>query len=200
MILSDAIRKLVKAFLNPRVVGYLLNCQLQMAWRASVPLTVRLRGRIRVYGDGSLVIGERVILIGTVVPIELIAHPGARITIGDETVINYGTSISAHEQVTIGDRCKIGHYVFIMDNHQHDLLDRTKLPPSYPIAIENGAWIGSRATILPGVRIGQNSVVGAGSVVTRDVPRDTIVAGNPAKIVKSLPVSPVTHTQPCVAV
>ncbi len=182
-------RKLFKVVSSPRLAWYLLNAQLQMARGATVPVSVRLRGRARVHGRGHIIIGERAILVGTVVPIELTAHEGGKLIIGEQTFINYGASISAHESVTIGARCKIGHYAFVMDNNQHDMLDRTRLPQSSPVAIEDDVWIGAHVVVLPGVRIGRNAVVGAGSVVKQDVPANGLVAGNPARLVRMLPVS-----------
>jgi serine acetyltransferase len=180
-------RQIWKVLADPLLAAYLLNAQLQMAWRADVPLSVRLRGKIRMTGPGHVRFGEGVMLLGTVVPIEIISLAGAKISIGSQTFINYGCSLSAHQEIVIGARCKIGHYVFVMDNNQHDTADRTRTPPSSPVTIEDNVWIGAHAIILPGVRIGRNSVVGAGSVVTRDVPPDCIVAGNPAKVVRTIP-------------
>ncbi|MGE0628508.1 MAG: acyltransferase [Hyphomicrobiaceae bacterium] len=179
--------KIFKTLLNPRLLLDLINAQVRMGLRATVPLSVRLRGRIRVAGRGKVILGHAVFLLGTIVPIELVSEERARIVIGDQSFINYGTSISAHKEVIIGSRCKIGHYVFIMDNNQHDIMDRTRTPESYPVVLEDNVWIGAHAIILPGVRIGRNSVVGAGSVVKHDVPANCVVAGNPATIKRQLP-------------
>jgi acetyltransferase-like isoleucine patch superfamily enzyme len=178
--------KIWKVVRDPLLFLYLLNAQLRMALWAKVPLSVRLRGRIRIVGGGNVTFGNGVMLIGNVVPIEIISLGDGCVTIGEQTFINYGTSISAHQEVTIGKRCKIGHYVFMMDNNQHDVLDRTKLPASSPIVVEDDVWIGAHSIILPGVRIGRHSVVGAGSIVTADVPPDCLVAGNPATIKRKL--------------
>jgi maltose O-acetyltransferase len=158
-----------------------------MALRAKVPISVLLRGRVRIAGGGDVIFGEGVTLLGTVVPIEILSIRNGRVVIGDQSFINYGTSISAHQEIVIGKRCKIGHYVFMMDNNQHDVFDRSKTPDSSPIVIEDDVWIGAHSIILPGVRIGRNSVVGAGSVVKHDVPPNCLVAGNPAGIKRELP-------------
>lgn len=104
------VRKLLKVVRNPCLLAALLNAQLRMRGRTHVALSVRLRGRICISGSGRLVLGNGVTLIGSVVPIELISHKGARITIGDHTFINYGSSISAHELVAIERHCLLGHY------------------------------------------------------------------------------------------
>jgi acetyltransferase-like isoleucine patch superfamily enzyme len=179
-------RKLLKVLTNPRLAGRLLNAQLRMRGRARVPLSTRLTGKIRISGNGRLVLGDGIALIGDVVPIELISHEGACITIGDHTFINYGSSISAHKLVAIGRHCLLGHYTFILDNNEHDLMQHRKLPPSEPVVIEDHVWIGSRVCVLPGVRIGHHSAIGAGSVVTTDIPPYCVAAGNPARVLRRI--------------
>jgi acetyltransferase-like isoleucine patch superfamily enzyme len=179
-------RKIMKVIKDPRLATALLNAQFRIRSRASVPLSTRLRGKIRISGGGRLVLGHGITLIGNVVPIELISYEGACITIGDHTFINYGSSISAHKRVAIGRHCLLGHYTLILDNNEHDLHQHRMLPPSEPVVIEDHVWIGSRVCILPGVRIGHHSAIGAGSVVTRDIPAHCLAAGNPARVVRSL--------------
>jgi acetyltransferase-like isoleucine patch superfamily enzyme len=179
-------RKLLKVIRSPRLAAALFNAQFRIRGRARAPLSTRLRGKIRVSGDGRIALGNGITLIGDVVPIELISHEGACITIGDHTFINYGSSISAHKLVTIGRHCLLGHYTLILDNNEHDLHQHRMLPPSEPVAIEDHVWIGSRVCILPGVRIGHHSAIGAGSVVTSDIPAHCLAAGNPAHVVRSI--------------
>jgi acetyltransferase-like isoleucine patch superfamily enzyme len=164
----------------------ILNAQWRLLGKARVPLSVRLSGRVHVSGQGELVLGRGVALIGTVVPVELGTYTSGRIEIGDYTFVNYGCSITARSSVEIGSRCHLGHYTFIMDNDQHDVVRHTELPPSEPVIIEDDVWIGSKAVILPGVRIGRQAVIGAGSIVTGDVPPQSVVAGNPARVIRYL--------------
>jgi maltose O-acetyltransferase len=175
--------KIIKA---PRLGAALLNAQLRMRGRARVPLSVRLNGKVRIRRGGELVFGDGITLIGTIVPIEFVPHKGARIVIGDHTFINYGSSISARELVSIGKHCLLGHYTLILDNHEHGIEERNVLPPSAPVIIEDGVWIGSRVVILPGVRIGHHSVIGAGSVVTDDIPPNCVAVGCPARVVRTM--------------
>jgi maltose O-acetyltransferase len=168
-------------------LGYILNAQLQLRRKATVPLSVRLRGRAGVSGSGQVVLGEGVSLVGSIVPVELETYTSGRIEIGDRTFVNYGSSIAARQLVKIGSHCLLGHYTFVMDNDQHDVVAHTKLPQSAPVVIEDHVWIGSKVLILPGVRIGTHAVVGAGSVVTKDVPPRCVVAGNPARVIRTLP-------------
>ncbi len=132
----------------------------------------RLTGRIHLKGEGRVEFGEGVTIIGDVVPIEIVFARVLRLCIGDHTFINYGSSISAHERIKIGRHCLLGHYALILDNDEHgSKMNRvTVAPPSTPVVIEDHVWIGSRVIILPGVSIGHHSVVGAGSVVTKDIP------------------------------
>ena len=180
------VRKIIKVIRDPAQAFALLNAQLQMRGRARVPLSVRLHGKVHIKGSGDITFGEGITLTGSVVPLELISHPGAHLRIGDHTFINYGSSISAHQRVEIGAHCLLGHYTLILDNNQHDLMENHVLPPSAPVVIKDHVWIGSKVTILPGVHIGRNSAIGAGSVVTRDIPSYSLAVGNPARVVRRL--------------
>ena len=178
--------KIMKVIKEPHLAVALFNAQLRMRCRTSVPLSVRLKGKVCIRGDGRLVLGNGITLIGNVVPIEFVSHKGACITIGDHTFINYGSSISARERVAIGRHCLLGHYTLILDNNEHDLHQHRMLPPSEPVVIEVHVWIGSRVCILPGVRIGHHSAIGAGSVVTSNIPAHCLAAGNPARVVRNI--------------
>jgi maltose O-acetyltransferase len=184
--MTSFVRRAIKFAAEPRTVLALLNAQAHLGWRADVPVSVRLFGRVQVVAAGQIVLGRGVVLKGSVVPIELIAMNRAVLKIGDQSFLNYGCSISAHQEVSIGRRCKLGHYVMVLDNQQHSVGNHLELPPSAPVEIEDDVWIGSRAIVLPGVRIGRRAVVGAGSVVTRDVPANTVVAGNPARVIREI--------------
>lgn len=100
--------------------------------------------------------------------------------------INAGTQIRCMNKIDIGDHCAIGRNVMIMDFDAHHIkyTDGSDNTVSQPIHIGNHVWIGADAIILKGVRIGDGAVIGAGAVVTKDVPSQTIVVGNPAKVVK----------------
>lgn len=149
---------------------------------------VRVWGRPHVRNWGRMVIGGRLRLVSTVATVELVAMPGATIEIGENTFINYGTSIAAKQLIRIGADCSIGTQVIIMDNNYHHLEPerRNEPPDSAPVILEENVWIGARAIILPGVVIGRDSVIGAGSVVTKSVPPRALVAGVPAKVIRFL--------------
>ena len=113
---------------------------------------------------------------------------GCNISIGRNFFANFNLTILDEALVKIGDNVFIGPNVSIYTAcHPLDATDRnTGAEWAEPVNIGDSVWIGGGATILPGVSVGDRSVVGAGSVVTRDVPADVLVAGNPARIIKKL--------------
>jgi acetyltransferase-like isoleucine patch superfamily enzyme len=120
-------------------------------------------------------------------------HPAPSVSIGDNTFIGHDAGFSAGKSIVVGSNCFIAGGVQIMDNDGHPLnyADRAKhLPPRMEdvkeVRIGDNVWIGGGALILKGVTIGDRAVVGARAVVTRDVPSDTVVAGNPARVIKHL--------------
>lgn len=109
------------------------------------------------------------------------------IHIGDYVLISPGTRISASDSIRIGHSVMMAHGVYITDSDWHGLYDRTARDEQpAPVVIGDNVWLGDRCSVLKGVSIGDNSIVGAGAVVTRDVPANVVVAGNPARIVKQL--------------
>jgi maltose O-acetyltransferase len=177
----DDLRQLAR---RPSRLWAILNAQFRLRRGARVPISVRLRGRARVAGGGRVILGDRVRIYGTTVSVELHAWPSGRIEIGERTSINYGVSISAHESVTIGRQCFIGQYCMIDDNDYHDVEDKYRLPPSAPVVLEDRVWLGARVIVQKGVRIGHDAVVGAGSVVMRDIPPRSVAMGYPARVVR----------------
>lgn len=109
------------------------------------------------------------------------------IRIGDAVMISPGVRISASDEIIIGDGCMFANGAYVTDCDWHGIYDRTERDPqAYPVHIGNNVWVGDRATVLKGVTIGDNSIVAACSVVTKDVPANVIVAGNPARVVREL--------------
>lgn len=107
------------------------------------------------------------------------------VSIGKNVVIMPGCLMMAAGGISIDDGAMIAANVQLISNN-HDLYER-QIITCRPIHIGRNVWIGAGATILPGVTIGDNAVVGAASVVTKDVASDTIVAGNPARLIKRIP-------------
>ena len=109
------------------------------------------------------------------------------IRIGDFALLSPGVRISASDEIIIGDGVMMANGCYVTDSDWHTLYDRTRrsLTPT-PVVLEKNVWLGDGVTVLKGVTVGENSVVAARSVVTRDIPKNTVVAGNPAKIIKKL--------------
>ncbi|XCN72167.1 MAG: acyltransferase [Candidatus Electrothrix aestuarii] len=128
---------------------------------------------------GFLVFGRTVGIIGNFT----VVNP-KNVSIGKNCGINHGVFILGHHSIEIGDGVVLSANVMLIDSglnlKNFVLLEN---PPHFLsfVKIKDGAWIGAGAIVLPGVTVGRKSVVGAGSVVTRDVPDFTIVAGNPAQ-------------------
>lgn len=111
---------------------------------------------------------------------------GENISIGKNVFVNHACTFMDRGGITLEDNVLIGPKVnLITTNHPINPAER-RATVSQPITIKKGAWIGVGATILPGVTIGENSIVAAGAVVSKDVPDDTIVGGVPAKFIKSI--------------
>lgn len=116
----------------------------------------------------------------------IIKYP-ENLTVGNFVVIGVNVVIGARSPVVLEDRVRLSQDV-VLETATLDFSDMT--PPyqhvSKPIWVESGVWIGARSIVLGGVRIGRNAVIAAGSVVIRDVPPNSVVAGSPAKVVKML--------------
>ena len=113
---------------------------------------------------------------------------GHNIYLGNHVYVNFMCTIFDNNEVRIGDHVMIGPVAQIY-TAAHPVQAEPRIQGvefAQPITIEDNVWIGGAAVILPGVTVGRNAVVGAGAVVTRDVPANTVVAGNPAKVVKQL--------------
>lgn len=144
------------------------------------------------------------LVIGTQSNIEaslVLEQASARIVIGSRTHVGGGTIVAAASQIEIGDDVLIAFDAVIVDHNSHSLKFRERrndvsdwiqgkkdwsAVAIAPVKISNKAWIGMRAIVLKGVTIGEGAIVGAGSVVTRDVPPWTIVGGNPARVIRAL--------------
>ncbi|WP_192763865.1 sugar O-acetyltransferase [Actinomadura algeriensis] len=132
-------------------------------------------------------------LLGSIAPGAHIRPPlyvdyGTYITVGSGTFANFGLTALDVAPITIGDDVQIGPNVQLLTpTHPLDPAQRrAKLEAAAPIVIEDNVWIGGGAIVLAGVTIGANSVIGAGAVVTRDVPPDVVAVGSPARVIRGL--------------
>lgn len=159
---------------------------------AGVKRTMELSQKLNTATDPDQVrfyLGE--IIDATIDPSTTLFSPfhtnlGIFTTIGKNVFINHACSFLDLGGITIEDNVLIGPRVnLVTESHPLDPENRKALITN-PVIIKRGAWIGAAATILPGVTIGENAVVAAGSIVSKDVPANTVVAGVPARIVKSI--------------
>lgn len=164
-------------------------------------------------GPGSQIISAHLVVrnplrctlnIGTESNIEatiVLEKDGVEVRIGSRTHVGGGTLLDAACGIEIGDDVLIAFEVLLMDHDSHSVHFESRQYDARnwmrgskdwthverrPIRIDNKVWLGARSIVLKGVTIGEGAVIGAGSVVTRDVPPWTLVCGNPAKIVRSL--------------
>lgn len=112
---------------------------------------------------------------------------GGRIDIGDYCLLCPGARLDSACRIEVGSNSMIAAGAYLTDADWHDLYDRTRIVGSNaPIVLEDNVWIGDGSIVCKGVTIGANSVIGAGSVVTRDIPSNVVAAGNPATVVRTL--------------
>lgn len=152
---------------------------------------LRLQVPVRVGdGKGHLTIGENVTLgfsnapmLGNGTILLEPRSPIACIEIGDGTYMSNNVSIVAMQSIKIGERCLIGDmsHIFDCDFHDTDPFKRHLPGPIESVAIGDGVWLGSRVTVLRGVTIGDNSVIGTGSIVTRSISSNVVAAGIPCR-------------------
>ncbi|MGE6759373.1 acyltransferase [Corallococcus interemptor] len=129
-------------------------------------------GPVAARNDGHAELGDKLTFLGGMLPTSMVCYEHARLLVGDETQFNYGVSVEAWESVQIGARCMFASYVRVSDRDGQRIA---------PIIIEDDVWVAHGAILLPGVRIGARSVVSAGSIVSQDVPPDSLAMGNPAR-------------------
>jgi acetyltransferase-like isoleucine patch superfamily enzyme len=186
-----AIRRLAGA--HTRLVGRVLS----LAWGFRLGEGATFVGRPFVRGR-DISVGRFCVLdsarfnnpLGSSRPCILRTYPGGRISIGDHFAAT-GVTIVAASEVVIGDHVTIGAEASIVDTDFHPIDYRLRLEGANsksevrPVRIGSHVWIGARALVLKGVVLGDRSVVAAGAVVTRSVPPDSLVAGNPARVVKT---------------
>jgi len=182
VVMNSLARALIEEFanLNPRMM---LADLLVIA----LPRLCFCRLRTAIYRLAGIRIGPRTLVFGRLT----LAGPGPvhkRLQIGADCIINAPLFLDLSAEIRIGNRVSIGHHcVFVTAHHEVG-------PPSFragrnigrPVLVEDGSWIAARSTLLPGVTVGQSSIVASGAVVTRDVPSNVLVGGVPARPIKTL--------------
>ncbi|CAM3391234.1 acyltransferase [Corallococcus sp. ZKHCc1 1396] len=129
-------------------------------------------GPVAARNDGHAELGDKLTFLGGMLPTSVVCYENARLVVGAQSQFNYGVSLEAWESVQIGARCMFASFVRVSDRDGQRIA---------PIIIEDDVWVAHGAILLPGVRIGARSVVSAGSIVSQDVPPDSLAMGNPAR-------------------
>lgn len=145
----------------------------------------RVNGKCIIKNHGKFTIGNYFSIRSKPLPVLINVFEGAELIIGDNVFLNYGVDIGCTQQITIGNNVMIGDLTNIIDSNFHPV-DSCDAVSGGKIVIKDNVWIGNHCIILPGVCIGYNSVVAAGSVVTHDVLDNVLVAGVPAKVIRDL--------------
>lgn len=163
-------------------------------WRMAKPWFIRLFGAGIKAGASFHIIASE----DALVRLTCWAPPGgaAQLTFGDACIVTPGCRFMAGERITIGSGCMFGHSATVTDCDWHGVYDRTDVHGlTKPVTLGDNVWLGDGAFVGKGVTIGDNSIVGARAVVTNDVPENAIVAGNPAKIVRTFDPSDIEQTR-----
>jgi acetyltransferase-like isoleucine patch superfamily enzyme len=175
-----------------RARRYIKGKIVTLAWKMK---GVEIQDRVSVLGVSPHIAGKGRIKLGSLVSFRGFGsrswfHVSANATfsIGSKSFINSGVMVDVSSAVSIGRNCLIGDCVVIQDSNYHEI-DEESGVKTKPVLIGSNVWIGRNSIILPGVEIGDHSVIGAGSVVTKSVPPRSLVAGNPARIIREIAAS-----------
>lgn len=166
-----------------RVLRALLFYRLRGVRHGGLPY---IQGRLpRVSARGEVTVGRRFKVDGLQARVDFGAGPRGRLVVGDDVFFNRGSTVYAARLVEIGDRTRIADHATVHDTDFHQVEQGADVRVA-PVRLGRNVWIGRNAVVLPGVTIGDHAVVAAGSIVTRDVPARTLVAGNPATVRREL--------------
>ena len=185
----------LKQMLKPFVVSALSAFwvtwyKLRLGKRVQFGRNFVTNGKLVIRGRGRVIFGDNVNAWCHAEKNVLIAYaPHSRIIVGDGARLS-GAGVQSNLRVTIGPRCMVSSTIIIdSDFHQLDPVlrhDSTVPVPCAPVVLEENVWVGGQSAILKGVTVGENSVVAFRAVVTKDVPPNVVVAGNPARVIKQL--------------
>jgi len=150
------------------------------------PPLVRGRALIRVHATGRLDIGEGFVVDATPLPSQFIVGPNAQMKFGVDCFVNYGCDLHAAYSVTFGDNCMIGPQVYVLDDAWHETAPGSRR--FAPIVVGTNVWLSRGVAVLPGVTIGDHTVVASGAVVTKSLPDRVLAAGVPAVPLRTIDV------------
>lgn len=142
-------------------------------------------GKVSFRLDGRAFFGDWFVAEALVVAIKISVAKTAILSIGNRVYMNAGTSIEAWNDVQIGDHVFMAPFASIIDNDRHEVEPGAVLYKG-PTIVGNNVWLGRNAAVMPGVTVGDGSVIGVNSVVTRDIPPNSFAAGAPARVIRKL--------------
>ena len=146
---------------------------------------VSVYGKPKVENLGEIHLADEVRIWSKIIKAKIYTGQNGVLKVGKNSRVN-GAHIDAQKAVIIGENVRIAPYTIILDSDFHDLKNHFTEGAAAPVVIEDNVWLATRCTILKGVTVGRNSVVATGAVVTKDVPPNTVVAGVPAKVIKTI--------------
>jgi len=145
----------------------------------------RVDGRVFVENLGQIILGSELCVRAGSLPVELMTGNGGKIEIGDRVWLNFGCVVAARASVKIGTGVMIGQHCIISDVEVPErVLVADATDDARPITIGDNAWLAGRVTVMPGVTIGENAVITAGSIVATDIPAHVVAGGNPARVIR----------------
>ncbi|PTY06248.1 acyltransferase [Opitutaceae bacterium EW11] len=138
----------------------------------------------RIENLGQIVVGDGLRIDCFSAPARIHCDPGAVIEFGSGVYVNSGALLFARKSIKVGDHTRFAEECYVCDTHFHALAPGEPAKTA-PIVIGRNVWIGRRATLLPGITIGNHSVIGVGSIVSRDIPPRSVAAGTPARVLRT---------------
>ncbi len=142
-------------------------------------------GTVKFRFQGRTRIGDRFMAEGTIAGVMIKVARGGVLSVGNGVYMNSGSSIEVHHEVRIGDHVLMAPFTSIIDDDCHEAEPGTAQAKG-PVIVGNNVWLGQNVVVLPGVEIGDGSVIGANSVVSRDIPPACFAAGAPARVIRKL--------------
>lgn len=144
-----------------------------------------MAGKVVLNLKGKANFGDDFMADGTRSAIAISVRPGAALTVGRGVYMNGGVWIDVLHEIHIGDNVLFGPFASVIDDHSHQVHPEAQLFER-PVIVGNNVWLGRNVAVMPGVHIGNGSVIAAHSVVTRDIPENCFAAGAPARVVKKI--------------
>lgn len=200
----SSIKQIIKFIIFLRFINYIYNRVILKINNVKIPLKLNINGRVYITNKGKIIFGNNIRInsgknfnvIGGGIRTNITVLKNAIFEIGNNVGLSNSTffcqnSITIEDDVLIGGNCKFYDTDFHSLNYDSRLNPYKNNTPdetvkTSPIMVKKGAWIGGHCIVLKGVTIGEKSIVGAGSVVTKNIPEKEIWAGNPAKYIRNI--------------